>query len=233
MSNFSRKKMDRYIGDAVLGGTDGIITTFAVVAGVEGASLAANVVIVLGTANLVADGFSMGAGNYLGVLSSHYYKESEYNRISQEVENKPDEMRESLRDIYIELGFSGDTLESVVGKISSSHDNWVRALLHEERLSEDGRSPISAGAATFISFLAFGFVPLLFYFAYYLFPEFGQDMAFPATLALSGAALLLLGVLRAWVTKGSLINGALQIFAVGGVAAILAYSVGYLLRGLL
>jgi vacuolar iron transporter family protein len=56
----------RRINDFVLGANDGIITTFAIVAGVTGASLNAEVVIVLGAANLLADGVSMGASNYLG-----------------------------------------------------------------------------------------------------------------------------------------------------------------------
>ncbi|MHB9025848.1 MAG: VIT1/CCC1 transporter family protein [Armatimonadota bacterium] len=58
-----------YIRDIVLGANDGIITTFAVVAGVAGARLPAVVVILLGFANLLADGISMGASNYLGARS--------------------------------------------------------------------------------------------------------------------------------------------------------------------
>jgi len=64
-----RRFGERYIGDIILGANDGIITTFAVVAGVAGARLPAMVVIVLGFANLVADGISMGASNYLGSSS--------------------------------------------------------------------------------------------------------------------------------------------------------------------
>jgi VIT1/CCC1 family predicted Fe2+/Mn2+ transporter len=58
-----------YIRDLVYGANDGIITTFAVVAGVAGAALSARIVLVLGIANLVADGISMGASNYLGIRS--------------------------------------------------------------------------------------------------------------------------------------------------------------------
>ena len=58
-----------YLGDLVYGANDGIITTFAVVAGVSGASLSARTVLILGFANLVADGFSMGASNVLAIRS--------------------------------------------------------------------------------------------------------------------------------------------------------------------
>jgi len=61
-----------YVRDLVYGANDGIITTFAVVAGVAGASLPASVVLILGVANLVADGISMGASNYLGILSEEH-----------------------------------------------------------------------------------------------------------------------------------------------------------------
>ncbi len=65
-----REALGRYIGDIILGANDGIITTFAVVAGVAGARLSVGVVIILGFANLLADGISMGASNYLGSCSS-------------------------------------------------------------------------------------------------------------------------------------------------------------------
>lgn len=65
-----RRLGGRYIRDLVLGANDGIITTFAVVAGVAGAHLSASVVIILGFANLLADGISMGASNYLGARSA-------------------------------------------------------------------------------------------------------------------------------------------------------------------
>jgi VIT1/CCC1 family predicted Fe2+/Mn2+ transporter len=65
-----------HIGDLVFGANDGVITTFAVVAGVSGASLSTRVALVLGVANLLADGFAMGAGNYLGTRSEQDYERS-------------------------------------------------------------------------------------------------------------------------------------------------------------
>ena len=57
----------RYLQDWVLGGIDGAVTTFAIVAGVVGAQLSTPIILILGLANLLADGFSMAAGNYSGV----------------------------------------------------------------------------------------------------------------------------------------------------------------------
>lgn len=63
--------------DAIFAANDGIITTFAVVAGSTGASLSASVVIILGFANLLADGFSMASGNYLGIRSEMDFEKAE------------------------------------------------------------------------------------------------------------------------------------------------------------
>ncbi|MDQ3076334.1 MAG: VIT1/CCC1 transporter family protein [bacterium] len=67
-------KIGQYIGDIVYGANDGIITTFAVVAGVAGANLSPNIVIILGIANLIADGFSMATSNYLARKSEREYQ---------------------------------------------------------------------------------------------------------------------------------------------------------------
>ena len=56
-----------YIRDLIYGANDGVITTFAVVAGVTGGALSARAVLILGVANLLADGLSMGVGNYLSI----------------------------------------------------------------------------------------------------------------------------------------------------------------------
>ena len=65
-----------HIGDLVFGANDGIVTTFAVVSGVTGAQLSVRVIIILGLANLVADGIAMGAGNYLGMRSEQEYQQN-------------------------------------------------------------------------------------------------------------------------------------------------------------
>jgi len=65
-----------YLPDFVYGSIDGVITTFAIVAGVVGGGLSSGVVLVLGFANLLADGFSMAASDYLSAKSDHELKDS-------------------------------------------------------------------------------------------------------------------------------------------------------------
>lgn len=72
-TSLSIKERAGLLGDAVFAANDGIVTTFAVVAGSMGASFGSNVVLILGFANLLADGFSMATGNYLGTKSELDY----------------------------------------------------------------------------------------------------------------------------------------------------------------
>ncbi len=76
MSIRFKKIIEHYIGDIVYGANDGIITTFAVIAGAAGAGLSSSIVIVLGIANLIADGFSMGASKYLSTRSEQSLEEA-------------------------------------------------------------------------------------------------------------------------------------------------------------
>ena len=66
-----------YIRELIYGANDGIITTFAVVAGVAGGGLSLRVVLIIGAANLIADGLSMAAGNYLSIRSHESVRETQ------------------------------------------------------------------------------------------------------------------------------------------------------------
>ncbi len=70
----------RLLKAAVYGANDGIVTTFAVVAGVAGANLAANIIIILGIANMIADGMAMGFGDYLGERSEQNMRQKHTGR---------------------------------------------------------------------------------------------------------------------------------------------------------
>lgn len=69
----TRDAVGRYVSDIVFGSNDGLVTTFAIVAGAAGANLSPFVVLALGFANLIGDGISMGLGEYLGRKSENEY----------------------------------------------------------------------------------------------------------------------------------------------------------------
>lgn len=223
----------QHLADAVLGATDGIVTTFAVVAGAAGASLSAGVVVLMGFANLVADGFSMAVGNYLGARSQREAWVEERRREFWEIENLPQGEAEEIRRIYREKGFEGDTLEEVVRIITTDRRRWLDEMMREELgIREESLAPVRSGAVTFGAFVLAGFLPLAAYVLAFLMPAV-MPRAFTASMGVTAAALFGVGVARRWVTRRVWWRSGLEILAMGGLAAGCAYGVGNILRGLI
>ncbi len=217
-----------WIHDIVYGAHDGIVTTFAVVAGTAGANLSAGVVIILGVANLLADGVSMGAGAFL----SNRSERDQYRRLLkeelQEIEDDPDIEREEIREAYRKKGFAGEDLERVVAVITGDKQVWADTMMREEHGMEESDSShaFMHGVATFGGFGIFGSVPLLPYL-------FGVSSANSFPLAIFGTflALMLVGVTRSFVTRERIYRGIVEIVCIGAITASIAYGVGVALRG--
>lgn len=215
-----------YLRDWIYGGIDGAVTTFAVVTSVVGAQLSPMVIVVLGFANLFADGFSMAASNFLGTKSEH----DDMRRLAaiehRHIEVAPDGEREEVRQIFAAKGFAGEDLERVVELITSDRDRWVRTMLTEEYgLPLQPRSAWMAAISTFSAFILCGLIPL---FPFLL----GVTKAFPSSLLLTSAVFFLIGSIKSRWSTVSWWRSGLSTFFVGGIAAALAYLVGLFLRGL-
>ena len=161
-----------YLRDSVFAASDGIVTTFAVVAGSTGASLGSSVMVILGFANLFADGFSMSAGTYLGVKSEMDYEKA-----------------------------GGDN-----------------------RISE--ASPFKQGIVSFLSFDLAGLVPLIPYL-------FDMKYAFELSIIFVFTLLFLIGVVKGRYTKKGNIRSGLEMLLIGGFAAVVAYTTGYVIENFL
>jgi len=222
----------QYIGNMVYGGLDGIITTFAVVSGVAGANLGANIVLILGVANLLADGLSMAIGAYLSEKSEKEYYNNERKRETWEVENYPEGERLELKEIYKSQGYPDSDIEQLV-KIKTAHKKrWVDTMMVEELgLLADDKKPLTGSLVTFASFLIAGALPLLSYLVG-LFVEIPMNIAFYISIGLSGLALFALGAAKVKVTGLKPIRSGLEMLIVGGLAASVAYGVGVLLKGI-
>lgn len=220
-----------YLGDLVYGGLDGIITTFAVVSGVAGAQLGTPVILILGLANLFADGFSMATGAYLSSKSEQEYYEREWKREAWEVERFPDGERLELIEIYREQGYSEEDAQKLVEIQSRDPERWVKAMMvNELGLLRDERKPLNSGLATLLAFVVAGIVPLLIYLLG-IFVSIPHEVAFPISVVLSGLALFGLGAAKVVITKLNPIRSGLEMLIVGGLAAVVAYVVGALLKG--
>lgn len=219
-----------YLRDGVLGAIDGCVTTFAVVAGVAGASLSSNIVIVLGLANLLADGFSMAASNYQGIRAERQVRERERRIEEYHIDTVPEGEREELRQIFAAKGLSGEALEQVVNILTSDRRIWVETMLELEKgLPSTGPSPIRAGLITFATFVAVGLVPLSVYLYDLLLPgEISNPFLWSAIL--TGVAFFAVGAVKSRFILGSWYAAGLETFAAGGAAAALAFMVGRLLK---
>ena len=215
-----------YLRDWVYGGFDGAITTFAVVAGVAGANMSSRIVIILGVANLLADGLSMAASNYSGT-------KSEVDDIARlrEVERRHIRLdhageREEVRQILALKGLKGDVLDGAVEAITARQETWVELMLAEEYgIASAQRSPILSGASTFAAFLIAGFIPLVPY-------VLGVSSAFTWALAMVALVFFAIGSVKSrWSLQSWWLSG-LETFSIGLVAAGVAYAVGYTLKGL-
>lgn len=214
-----------YLRDFVYGGIDGAVTTFAVVAGTMGANLSARIVLILGAANLIADGFSMAASNFLGTRAER----DDYDRLAEiearHIEVAPEGEREEVRQIYAAKGFKDTELERAVELITADRERWIQTMLTEEYgLPREVRSEWLAAFSTFASFVICGLVPLLPF-------VIGLDTAFSISAVLTGAVFFAVGSVKARWSTSSWWRSGLVTLAIGGIAAALAFLAGTALKG--
>lgn len=230
------------LGDFVLGGVDGVVTTFAVIAGSAGGGLSLATIIILGLANLVADGFSMAVSNYLGTSSRQ--QEVARSRADEDwqVATHPEGERQEIREIFARKGFEAETLDRIVDVITGDPAVWVDTMVAEElKLSEVSAHPVRAALTTFFAFVLFGFIPLLPFLAGIGAgiegaaggAAGGFDRMFAISIGLAAAAFFALGVAKGAVLGLGRLRAGLQTLTVGSLAAVLAYGIGAGLRALL
>lgn len=221
-ARLARGPRSNYLRDWIYGGIDGAVTTFAIVAGVVGADLSPTVVLILGFANLLADGFAMAASNYSGTKAER----DDYNRILG-IENKhialaPDGEREEIRQIFAAKGFAGEDLERIVSVITSDRALWAQTMAVEEYgLSPSLRSPVLAAFSTFAAFILCGLVPLITYLS---------AGGFATSIAATGATFFGVGAIKSRWSPAPWWRSGLETFFIGVSAAAVAFAVGLGLR---
>lgn len=219
------------IQDFVYGATDGAVTTFAVVAGVVGAALSPSIILILGFANLLADGCSMAIGNYLGSKSQKEYMEKERRREEWEIDNLVEQEKQEIKDIYTKKGFKAELLDEIVNVITSRRKVWVDTMMREELgLIEDKKQPLDAAITTFVAFNLVGLIPLIpFVFLHVSGFVISTEHAFLYSVIFTGISFFIIGIVRGKNVNKSLFRTGINTLAVGGIAASVAYLVGYLL----
>ena len=215
-----------YIRDWVYGGIDGAVTTFAIVAGVVGADFSTRVMMILGVANLVADGFSMAASNYSGTKT----EQEDFERLraweDRQITADPEGETAEIREIFRLKGFEGADLERAVEIVTSDRKIWIETMLAEEYgLPKATRAPVISAMCTFCAFILCGAIPLLPFII-------GVPAAFETSIALTALVFFAIGTIKSKWSMMRWWRSGLEITAIGLGAASIAYLIGYVLKNL-
>ena len=228
----NRGPTNSYLRDLVYGAIDGTVTTFAIVAGVSGANLQISIVVILGLANLVADGFSMAVSNFLGTRADDQLREKTRQQEYEHIRVFPKGEREEIRQIFARKGFSGAELEHVVMIITSDVERWVDTMLQEEHgIALNSPVPWKAAVTTFTAFFVVGSVPLMPFLWNWLSDTQITEPFLWSTVS-AALAFFTVGSLKGHYVDQQWYRSGIEILVMGGGAATLAYGVGVLLKNI-
>lgn len=223
--------LSTYLKEIVYGGNDGIVTTFAVVAGFAGAGGGAAeiagysylTVLLFGFANLFADASSMGLGNFLSSRSEKDLYRSFRQKELHEIRTNPQMERAETIEILQQKGFTPQQSADLATIYATNEQYWLEFMMKDEleMQNPEGDNAALMALATFLSFLVFGFIPLV---PYVFFSSAGN--IFFISVGATFVALLLLGLLRWKVTNQGVIRSVGEVILLGGVSAGIAYAVG-------
>ncbi len=224
--------VSEYLKEIVYGGTDGIVTTFAVVAGFTGAQsttvLPVYMVLLFGFANLFADGLSMGIGNFLSLRSEQDLYRKERDKEKNEIINNPEDEKAETIAILKSRGFNDRQAEQLTEIYSKNEHYWTEFMMKYELEMQNPfeENPWLTGLATLTSFITFGLIPLV---PYLLLPPAAER--FTLSIVFTLLALITLGIVRWRLTSETVLRSVGQIVFMGSIAAAVAYFIGTFFRG--
>ena len=220
-------KESNYIRDVVFGFGDGVNTSLGIVAGVGGAIIAADVIILAALIGMFTGAKAMAVQNYLAVKSQREILESEIKREEFEIKTVPEEEKEEIIEIYRAKGFEGDDLNKVVNKITSNKDVWLKTMLTEElglNLEILG-NPLRGALVMFGSFLLGGILPILPYFAVKA-GLISSSIAIIIAIVISVTSSFIVGALKGRMAKKSWIKSGIEMAGLGTGIALVGYGIG-------
>lgn len=210
------------IRDFVFGFGDGINTSLGIAAGVGGAHVASDIIILAALVGMFTGAKAMAVQNYLAVKSQRELLNSEIKRENWEIENKPDIERQEIEDIYKQKGFEGKDLEMIVNKITSDKKIWLKTMLTEElNLNLDiAGNPLKSAFRMFGAFLLGGMLPIVPFL-------FGEGFA-PLFIAIgiSISSSFLVGAVKSKMANTSIIKGGIEMAGLGTGIALIGFGIG-------
>lgn len=227
-------KFQKYLTEIVYGGIDGSVTTFAVVAGAVGANFDSSVILILGLANLLADGFSMAVGAYLSSKANHdkFHKIEDiaYKSFSTRDKNEYD----VFKKILAEKGYEGKLLDEITKETLSNKKLYIDFKMKEmNEMIHPELSSFKIGLATFLSFFIVGLIPLSYYVYQYINGIKTDNNSFIVSCIFTSIAFILIGYFKSYVTEKRKIMAISETLLLGIIAACLAYFLGSFLEKLI
>ena len=224
-----------YLKQITYGGNDGIVTTFAIVAGFAGAEaqgvvgLGALAVLIFGLANLTADAVSMGMGEFLSGRSATELFHARHAQVVDRVTRDPDMAAAAMADHLVAQGLAREDARHTADHLATSPTLMADLVLRYDYGMEapDGHNLRARAFVTFLAFVVFGAIPL----APFVVLAEGAGR-FGWSVAATTLALVLLGLLRTAATGERALRAVLETVLVGGLCAVVAYLAGLFVAGL-
>ena len=220
-------KESSYIRDIVFGFGDGVNTSLGIVAGIGGATIGIDIVILAAMIGMFTGAKAMAVQNYLAVKSQREILESEIEKEEYEIENTPEAEKREIEQIYRAKGFAGEELKMVVNKITSNKQVWLKTMLTEElglNLEIIG-NPVKGAVVMFISFLLGGVLPIIPYFIVKT-GLINNFMALIVAISISLTSSFIIGAIKGRLVKKSWVKGGLEMSLLGTGIALLGYGIG-------
>lgn len=227
-------KFQKYLSEIVYGGIDGSVTTFAVVAGAVGADLGSSVILILGFANLIADGFSMAVGAYLSSKATHEKFHKIESIVTTEFEKIDNITKEIIHNVYSKKGFKGQLLEDITNETTSNKELYIDFNMKEvNEMIHPELSSLNIAFATFLSFFIVGLIPLSYYLYQFLVGEKATFDSFIMSCILTSIAFILIGFFKSFITNKNKLIAIIETLLLGTIAASLSYILGNFLEKLI
>jgi VIT1/CCC1 family predicted Fe2+/Mn2+ transporter len=215
-----------WLRPAVFGAMDGLVTNASLIAGVGGGGGSSHALILTGLAGLAAGAFSMATGEYVSVSSQNELVAAEVAKERHELENYPVAEERELAAVFRRRGVDADLAAQVARQVSAHPEQALRVHVREE-LGVDHQelpSPVTAAAASLVTFAVGALVPLLPYLA-----GFGS---LPAALIFAAVAAFAGGGLVSRITDRPFLRGAVRQLALAAIATSLTYGIGTLVSAI-
>ncbi|KAL4563804.1 hypothetical protein LXL04_027850 [Taraxacum kok-saghyz] len=244
-SGRGRRPKEPWKGDLVksivYSGLDAIITSFSLISSISAGRLSSGElsnlkfskvdVLVLGFANLVADGISMGMGDYVSSNTEHDVAAKERLVTEWDVANRRRCQEQSLINRYQALGMTHEDATTVVNIFAKYSDVMVEEKMIQNGIlsPEEAEKPWKSGFVTFGAFLLFGSAPILSFIVLIPFTQ-NDTVKFIGACVMSALALAALGIAKAKIAGQNYVVSAGGTLFNGAIAGFAAYVIGWGLR---